>query len=382
MLRLEPTCLSLAPQEITDYEAQRRIRHEATSQATRAPTARSADQPICIRSSTLLMPLMPARRTANPLWSEAAPVETGGNDRLGLDGVSDNNENEVRTHTRPQPTAPPARYETTTAAWMPSSPVSPVILPRTRQRESDARRAGETSGNAGLDTDEPNLSFDERLAILRSTMTRSRRRQGRSSIVLAGLQAEPDEPHPDAVHSPARSRRVSADPTSEVRSRQCNTVFLSVCPIPTNQYRMHQPAAAFDSWEAVLPLRGDGTDVAADLEACDDTLTDDDAAIAAAAAAAPGTPNRRFTIYDDSIPAALQPQTPQHLPEARHRSRIDRSALTPTRIAEAGHGYRTPSRHASGTSRRLRPASPLGVMDPDRPGFSGLYGGHQNAGGI
>ncbi|RYC55355.1 hypothetical protein CHU98_g10854 [Xylaria longipes] len=32
--------------------------------------------------------------------------------------------------------------------------------------------------------------------------------------------------------------------------------------------------------------------------------------------------NHRFRVYDDSLPASLQPQTPLNLPEARHRSRL------------------------------------------------------------
>ncbi|KAH8167329.1 hypothetical protein CIB48_g891 [Xylaria polymorpha] len=32
--------------------------------------------------------------------------------------------------------------------------------------------------------------------------------------------------------------------------------------------------------------------------------------------------NPRFRVYDDSLPASLQPQTPLNLPEARHRSRL------------------------------------------------------------
>ncbi|KAH7040399.1 uncharacterized protein B0I36DRAFT_391253 [Microdochium trichocladiopsis] len=36
-----------------------------------------------------------------------------------------------------------------------------------------------------------------------------------------------------------------------------------------------------------------------------------------------------FKIYNDALPAVQQPQTPQSLPEARHRSRIHDSAITP-----------------------------------------------------
>ncbi|KAI1745691.1 hypothetical protein F4680DRAFT_443162 [Xylaria scruposa] len=32
--------------------------------------------------------------------------------------------------------------------------------------------------------------------------------------------------------------------------------------------------------------------------------------------------NHRFRVYDDSVPASLQPQTPLNLPEARHRGRL------------------------------------------------------------
>lgn len=51
-------------------------------------------------------------------------------------------------------------------------------------------------------------------------------------------------------------------------------------------------------------------------------------------------------IYDDTLPPSQQPQTPRHLPEARHQSRLDGSQTAPvssrTRLglAQAGASSR------------------------------------------
>ncbi|KAK4455451.1 hypothetical protein QBC34DRAFT_420238 [Podospora aff. communis PSN243] len=87
----------------------------------------------------------------------------------------------------------------------------------------------------------------------------------------------------------------------------------------------------------------------------------------------PRTPNR-FRIYNDSLPAAWQPQTPQNLPEARHQSRLRGAFTVPSRYT--GDPARTPT---SGRLRRRlegRDPSPTGLR---RPGFTGLYGGVENA---
>ncbi|KAK0625997.1 hypothetical protein B0T14DRAFT_89973 [Immersiella caudata] len=87
----------------------------------------------------------------------------------------------------------------------------------------------------------------------------------------------------------------------------------------------------------------------------------------------PRTPSR-FRIYDDSLPASSQPQTPQNLPEARHQSRLRGAFTVPAR--HVWHPARTP---ATGRLRRRlegRDRSPPGLR---RPGFMGLYGGVENA---
>ncbi|KAI0190337.1 hypothetical protein F4808DRAFT_465670 [Astrocystis sublimbata] len=43
------------------------------------------------------------------------------------------------------------------------------------------------------------------------------------------------------------------------------------------------------------------------------------------------TDNHRVRVYDDSIPASLQPQTPMNLPEARHQSRLNGFHTAPAR---------------------------------------------------
>src|SRR4051812_37712397 len=46
------------------------------------------------------------------------------------------------------------------------------------------------------------------------------------------------------------------------------------------------------------------------------------AAVETIEARSPGSDSMGFRIYDDSLPASSQPQTPQNLPESRHRSRL------------------------------------------------------------
>lgn len=76
-------------------------------------------------------------------------------------------------------------------------------------------------------------------------------------------------------------------------------------------------------------------------------------------------------VYNDSLPASLQPQTPRNLPEARHRSRLDGSHTAPA--------PRVASRPAHYSSRHYgRARSPSGLA---APGFRGLFGGAENSGG-
>ena len=76
--------------------------------------------------------------------------------------------------------------------------------------------------------------------------------------------------------------------------------------------------------------------------------------------AVPATPSRRhFAVYDDSVPASMQPQTPQNLPEARHRGRIHGPFTAPSQ----GQTRRVPSQPTLLRSHRLaQAASPV---EPD-----------------
>ncbi|TGO26507.1 hypothetical protein BPAE_0058g00250 [Botrytis paeoniae] len=109
------------------------------------------------------------------------------------------------------------------------------------------------------------------------------------------------------------------------------------------------------------------------------------------------TPTRGYSVYNDSLPAASQPQTPAHLPEARHQSRYHPSYTAPTtrsmgrlRNILTEHGASTPVRlsdpfHQDSSQRwmyvtdarrtRQRSGSPAGMSDD---GFRGLYGGREN----
>jgi hypothetical protein len=88
----------------------------------------------------------------------------------------------------------------------------------------------------------------------------------------------------------------------------------------------------------------------------------------------PGTRPSRLHVYDDSLPAGIQPVTPQNLPEARHQSRLQGAYTMP-----AGRG--TPLEVPTPTTNRPwhrgagRNPTPAGLQTP---GFLGLYGGIEN----
>ncbi|KAM3069647.1 hypothetical protein ACMFMG_010366 [Clarireedia jacksonii] len=103
------------------------------------------------------------------------------------------------------------------------------------------------------------------------------------------------------------------------------------------------------------------------------------------------TPSRNYAVYNDSLPASSQPQTPAHLPEARHQSRYHPSYTAPTtRSMARTRGLFTDRNEITrGTTSQLsntldrgsdlrvsrRSTSPIGLTDD---GFRGLYGGREN----
>ncbi|EJT79149.1 hypothetical protein GGTG_04237 [Gaeumannomyces tritici R3-111a-1] len=93
-----------------------------------------------------------------------------------------------------------------------------------------------------------------------------------------------------------------------------------------------------------------------------------------------------FHVYNDALPAAIQPQTPQNLPEARHRGRLfDNTSASGAQTAPVWRTGITVTDASSiraagaGTTRRRYPPrrapSPPGLATP---GFRGLYGGLEN----
>ncbi|KAI0428195.1 hypothetical protein F5Y09DRAFT_8266 [Xylaria sp. FL1042] len=81
----------------------------------------------------------------------------------------------------------------------------------------------------------------------------------------------------------------------------------------------------------------------------------------------------RLRVYDDSIPASLQPQTPLNLPEARHQSRLYRFYTVPARPVGM---RRTAQRSTASPFGREGDHNPSGLTTP---GFQGLYGGVENS---
>ncbi|RYP14377.1 hypothetical protein DL765_006422 [Monosporascus sp. GIB2] len=85
-----------------------------------------------------------------------------------------------------------------------------------------------------------------------------------------------------------------------------------------------------------------------------------------------GEDTPRLAVYNDSVPASLQPQTPLNLPEARHQSRLHGAYTAPVVRVETRSAYQ------SGAVRG-RPNSGNSVAGMETPGFRGLYGGIENS---
>lgn len=97
------------------------------------------------------------------------------------------------------------------------------------------------------------------------------------------------------------------------------------------------------------------------------------------------TPRSSVQVYVDSLPPSLQPQTPAHLPESRHRSRLHPSFTAPVTRHRMGPFNTAPRSRAraSGFVSRIRRTggqtdSPLGMGGEQGEGFRGLYGGVEN----
>lgn len=97
------------------------------------------------------------------------------------------------------------------------------------------------------------------------------------------------------------------------------------------------------------------------------------------------TPRRSIRVYDDSLPPSSQPQTPSHLPESRHRSRLHPSFTAPVARHRPGVLNTSPPSviRITGSVRRVRrnagrSDSPLGMGGERGEGFRGLYGGQEN----
>ena len=103
------------------------------------------------------------------------------------------------------------------------------------------------------------------------------------------------------------------------------------------------------------------------------------------------TQSRSYHVYNDQLSPVIQPQTPAHLPESRHRSRFHPSYTAPvTRARPRFHSLGSVDGTSQGTpSHQPRPTSvtpsrrgtvgrshsPVGLLSH---GFKGLYGGREN----
>lgn len=102
----------------------------------------------------------------------------------------------------------------------------------------------------------------------------------------------------------------------------------------------------------------------------DDDSVQDEETTPAISEEVTATISQRLAIYNDHIPASSQPQTPEHVPEARHQSRYHPSYTAPVR------------RNLYWRYRRADTMDEGRVAEADRsarsPGFDGLYGGQEN----
>lgn len=93
----------------------------------------------------------------------------------------------------------------------------------------------------------------------------------------------------------------------------------------------------------------------------------------------PATPSR-LRVYNDSLPAATQPRTPHHLPEARHQSRLNGVFTVPIRRA---HPVPTPLSDTPAVARQRREQEREGrAVSPPwlrRDRYGDLRGGIENA---
>ncbi|KAI0845251.1 hypothetical protein F5Y00DRAFT_265784 [Daldinia vernicosa] len=78
-----------------------------------------------------------------------------------------------------------------------------------------------------------------------------------------------------------------------------------------------------------------------------------------------------FRIYNDSLPASSQPQTPLNLPESRHQSRLHGAYTAPVLRVASRSAYRSNTMRGMGDAT----SSPSGL---ETPGFRGLYSGREN----
>ncbi|AEO61333.1 hypothetical protein MYCTH_2071385 [Thermothelomyces thermophilus ATCC 42464] len=83
----------------------------------------------------------------------------------------------------------------------------------------------------------------------------------------------------------------------------------------------------------------------------------------------------RLRVYNDSLPASSQPQTPQHLLEARHQSQLQAHYTAPVRRTSPHMLWARTTTWSRRYFGRRREPSPLGLQSP---GFRGLYGSVEN----
>ncbi|KAH8203277.1 hypothetical protein TruAng_002575 [Truncatella angustata] len=143
---------------------------------------------------------------------------------------------------------------------------------------------------------------------------------------------------------------------------------LSCTPLTTGRKRLLRSAVRFVETYVRSPGRGSSSSSSAQSPAT--IPTGYNRAVRIDAVVHGSGPALR--IYNDSLPPAGQPSTPQHLPEARHQSRLQGTYTAPVTR------YSHQRIHNSGTvqDQHNRAHSPIGL---DTPGFRGLYGGVENA---